>query len=285
MVASVFLALRIDSERLVSKSDKIVVSATIFPLYDAASKIGGNQAVVSLILPAGASPHTFEPSPEILIAAEGSRVVFKIGVIDDWVDNIAISSGAAIFPVSEGVPMRLFDEGSEANDNDPHYWLSFRNAKMIARNIAAEFSKIDPDNKDYYENNLSLYIISIEEAERKTNLLSGLRGSKVASFHDAWGYFSDEQGFDIVSVFEESPGKEPSAREVRQFIDDSKEAGLKVFLVEPQFSTDSAGAVAFDAELSLAVVNPEGGYGEFDSYPDMLYENAKKIRDALLGAE
>ena len=286
MVFGIILALRVDSNRRAAESKKISLSATIFPLYDALSKIGGDRISASLILPAGASPHTFEPSADILKKNEAVKAVFKIGIIDDWADGIAASSGAVLYPVSDKIEMMPFNEGSEKGSPDPHYWLSFENAKIISENIAHELIRIDPEGKAYYENNLDRYLSLIDEMKTKTaSVMSGVKGRKIASFHDAWGYFAKEEGIIISAVFEESPGVEPSAKDVRKFIDSAKNEGVKVFLIEPQFSSDSAEAVGSDAGLYLTTVDPEGTPNKFSSYPEMLYENAKKIEDALISAK
>src|SRR5512145_3554851 len=66
--------------------ERVKVAATIFPLYDIVRQVAGPVADVVLILPPGASPHTFEPTPAGVRALAGAGALFVVGHgLDAWV--------------------------------------------------------------------------------------------------------------------------------------------------------------------------------------------------------
>ena len=135
------------------------VGATIFPIYDIARTIGGDEFNVVLILPAGASPHTFDPQPSTLKNLQGAQAVFAIGhTLDNWATNVAQAVDAPVVVVDHGIALRetveqghdheeaghddhdAHDDHDEHEEDehghahgptDPHYWLSPMNATQI----------------------------------------------------------------------------------------------------------------------------------------------------------
>ena len=78
LIISGFLILKSKSLSF-SAGEKLKVGATIFPLYDIIKNIGGDKIVAVLILPSGASPHTFEVTPEQIKNLIGAKAIFQIG--------------------------------------------------------------------------------------------------------------------------------------------------------------------------------------------------------------
>ncbi len=70
-----------------SKEDKLSVITTVFPSYDFAKEIVGDQMSVDLLLDPGTDFHTFDPSPSDIIAIQESDVFIYIGT-EVWVDTI-----------------------------------------------------------------------------------------------------------------------------------------------------------------------------------------------------
>ena len=282
-------------------SDKIKVAATIYPLYDIVKNIGGDKTDVVLILPPGASPHTFELKPSDVKNMENSQAVFEIGLgLDDWATDLADSiDNLRYFEVNDKINLLDFESdehehGDEAHESegaeeehhhegqDPHYWLSLGNAGIIAGNVAEDLSELDPANADYYAQNLSAY----QEALTATTLeaqsiLDGLSKKDLVVFHDSWNYFAQENGLNILAVFEPSPGKEPTPQQLAEFNDLILEHQVKSIFSEPQLSQESIKAFIGDLDLNLYVLDPLGGVEERDSYIKNYLYNVRTIKQAL----
>src|SRR6476620_11977710 len=72
---------------------KLHVGTTIFPLADWTRNVGGDRVEVTTLLPAGRSPHTFDPSPADGRSVAKAALFLKAGLkMDDWSDRLQASA-------------------------------------------------------------------------------------------------------------------------------------------------------------------------------------------------
>lgn len=72
-----------------SAQDKLSVVSTIFPSYDFARTIAGENAEVTLLLPPGAESHSFEPTPQDILKIQNCDLFIYVGGDSDtWVANL-----------------------------------------------------------------------------------------------------------------------------------------------------------------------------------------------------
>jgi ABC-type Zn uptake system ZnuABC Zn-binding protein ZnuA len=263
-----------------TRADRITVAATIFPVSDIVRQVAGPIADVVLVLPAGASPHTFEPTPAAVRALGGARALFVIGHgLDDWAARLARGAGVPrLVPVDAGIVLRKTPRGGV----DPHYWLAAPNATLIARTVAGELTRLAPDRRAEIEQALGAYVARLETADADVRRrLADLPTRRIATFHDAFGYFAAAYGLDVVATFEPYPGLEPSPAFVIAFQRAVRAAGVRVVFTEPQLSVDALRPIARDLGVSLAVLDPIGGLPGRASYVDLLLFDARAVADAL----
>lgn len=260
----------------------IKVAATIFPLYDMVRNVAGDRIETILILPPGASPHTFEITVPVVKKMQDAKLIFAIGYgIDDWIANVReVIPDARVFIPSEGIPLRKSVEEEEGGI-DPHYWLSIPNAEVMAGNIAKELGKVDPENSGYYLARAENYVGELKEADTEVRSLFGdLRSRDIVTMHDAWYYFAEEYGLTVRGSFEPSPGKEPTQKDLIRLTDLIREHHIKTVFSEPQLSSESLKPFLKDLGISLAILDPEGS-AETASYIDLMRYNANIVHDAL----
>lgn len=268
------------------------LAATIFPVADIARRIAGPNSRIIQILPAGASPHTFDLTPGQIRKLQKSSLIFKIGGVDDWIDGISESlPHAVIISLQKNIALMPFREQGLNHDHaatgvrrefDPHYWLSAENGSLMAQAIADALAKADPARAAAYKANLADYVRELAALHREIKKdLSGLKTNKMIVFHDAWRYFAAAYGLEIIAVFQASPGREPSPRDLRDLYARAKEFGVKVIFSEPQLPATSLEPILQDLGLELVVLDPLGGSSPGDSYVNMLRRNALAIRRAL----
>jgi len=102
-----------------NSSDKQKVAATIYPLYDMTREIAGDEFDVILMLPAGASPHTFDPQPSLLKDLEGAESVFSIGNgLDNWAGNLTESIGAEEVVVDTNLDLLETQDSHDDHDDE-----------------------------------------------------------------------------------------------------------------------------------------------------------------------
>jgi zinc transport system substrate-binding protein len=281
-----------------NQKDKLVVATTIFPLADMVKNIAGENVEVINILPPGGSPHTFELKPSDIVKLQPAKAVFSIGYhLDSWVSDITTTLPEAnIVTVDSGIELTKlrFDHEHEEDEEheeeadeheeelDPHYWLSIKNSKIIATNIANTLSELDPANKTIYESNLALYLAELDETETEIRqILKTITKRDLIVFHEAWNYFADEYSLNITAVFAPSAGKEPSPQYLKELYDVTKKLGVKAIFTEPQLSVETIKPFVQDLGLTIYTLDPIGGIDERSSHVANLIYNAKQINQAL----
>jgi zinc transport system substrate-binding protein len=273
---------------------KTAVAATIYPLYDMARNVVGENADVKLILPPGASPHLFEFSPRQLKELQNVKAVFAIGHgLDDWAAQVVnVARDARVMIVDHGIDLRKFEGTEEKGEKikrehehgptDPHYWLHLGNAQKITENIAKELSQIDPAHEVAFKSNAQVYRDKLAAEERRLkDVLAPARGRPILTFHDAWFYFAEDFGLKIVGTFEPSAGEEPTPRYLAALQRELKEKQIRIIFIEPQLSTAVLKSFAEDNHLSLAELDPLGGVEGRATYLDLMEFNANSVRQAL----
>jgi ABC-type Zn uptake system ZnuABC Zn-binding protein ZnuA len=258
---------------------------TIPPLADIVREVAGDSVRVIRILPAGASPHTFEPSPGVARELARARTILAIGHgLDDWVVTLAAASGVSrIARMDVGVrlrhvPGRNRTAGREDELVDPHYWLSCANAKRIAATVERELGSLFPDQAGAFASRRAGYAARLDSVDAEIrSMLAHLPSRDIATFHDAFEYFAADYGLRVVAVFEPYPGREPGPRFVQDFERKIREAHLRAVFAEPQQSLDLLRPVARDLGVTLSVLDPLGGVPGRESFVDLMLFNARQI--------
>ncbi len=162
---------------------------------------------------------------------------------------------------------------------DPHYWLSAANAAVMARTIAGALAAADPAHAARYQVNgqrLALELAALHDEIRKE--LSSLPNRRMIVFHDGWRYFAAAYGLEIAAVFQLSPGREPTPRQLQGLYAAARRHGVKVVFSEPQLPATSLEPLLRDLGLKLIVIDPLGGAAAGDSYAALLRRDARAVR-------
>ena len=228
-----------------------VVFVTIPPLAEFAERIGGDRVRVEVMIPAGADPHTYEPTPRQLTRLSAAQLYAQIGSGVDfeklWMPRLAaINPQMRVINCGAGIPLV---------DGDPHIWLSPRHARVMARALAAGLSQVDPSHAADYAEGCESYVAQLDELDQF--LAQGLSAAGVERFmvyHPSWGYFARDYGLEQISV--EHEGKEPTARHLAHVIEVMRAARIGTIFVSPQFDRRSAAAVAAELGARVRMVDP-----------------------------
>lgn len=247
--------------------EQIIVAVSILPQQEFVEKIGGDKVKTVLMIPPGASPATYEPTPGQLQDLTDARMYAIVGsglpFEEVWLGKLQdINKDMLIVDCSESIPLRKMEEHHHDEEDahthegtDPHIWTSPVNARIMVSNIYNGLVEIDPENKDFYSKNMENYLAELDELDQRIrNSLEGKEGSYIMVFHPSWGYFADEYKLHMLII--ETEGKEPSAKELSQIIDAAKEHEIKVIFVQPQFSTQSAEAIAEAIDGQVVQIDP-----------------------------
>ena len=231
---------------------KVVVS--IVPQEYFVERIGGDKVSVSVMVPPGFSPATYEPKPSQIEELSTTQVYIRIRVPfeDAWVERIAAANeNMLIVDQSEGI--------ERIGGTDPHIWLSPRLVKIQAQTICDVLVKIDPANESFYRANLDAFQADLDELDASIReKLSGLESRKFMVFHPAWSYFARDYDLEMIPI--QFEGSEPSAAEMAALIRTAQETNIKVIFAQPEFSTQSAETIADEIGgevLPISVLAPD----------------------------
>lgn len=267
------------------------VVTTIFPLADIAGRLGGERVAATALLPAGASPHTFEPTTEQAKSISRAQLLCYIGGgLDDWAAEAATagSGSLAVLNLVEAALQRGWKpQPEESGKLNPHLWLD----PLIVRDylcpaIAGAMSEADPRNAAYYRSNLAAYQEELTALDGEIrSSLEGLPEKSFISVHAAWHYFAARYGLNQAAAVAEFPGQEPSAAWIARLVDLCRSHGVRVVAAEPQLSAAAAEMIAREIEGRVVLLDPLGSEGlpERDSYLDLMRYNTAVLKDAFTG--
>ncbi|MBI1833325.1 MAG: zinc ABC transporter substrate-binding protein [Candidatus Andersenbacteria bacterium] len=273
---------------------RLTIATTIFPLADIARNIAGEDVYVIQLLPPGASPHSYNLSPQQLTDINNAKVLFVIGhKLDAWAaDAITRATEVPIVTVDEGIKLREFEaedehhEGEEGDEHeetgtDPHYWLTIPNGQQIATTIAQTLQEIDPINSEVYASNLIAYTEELATVEKELQLQA--RSAKHTEFiavHNAWSYLAQQYGFELAAAYEPVAGKEPSISDIQRLQKLVSEHNIGAFYNEP--AEHSIGATRFFQDnlgLSVKTLDDIGGIPPRDTYINLMRENIRALSE------
>lgn len=261
------------------------VAATIFPVYDIVRSIAEPETSVALILEPGASPHTFEVTPQKATELSNVDTIFAIGNgLDTWVSDIANISDATVVTVDRSVDVVCVESNNDRDDGpcDPHYWLDAQNAIAIAETVRDTLTTRDPNNADAYRERTRTLIGELEALDAQLKQQLGtLEHTDIITFHDGFAYFARAYGLNVRGTFEPFPGQEPSAQDIIALHELVSVYTIRTLYREPQLSDSAIAAFVDDVDVAVATLDPIGGVGERQSYVALMQYNARVLQETL----
>lgn len=283
-----------------AESGKLKVMASFYPVYDFASKIGGDKVDVVNMVPAGTEPHDWEPAARDITNLEQADVFVYSGAgIEHWVEDVMKSLGnkdLIAVEASSGIALReghSHEEEEEEEDHeeheefDPHVWLDPMNAKKEMENIKDAFIKADPENKDYYEANYKTYGEKLDELDQKfKDTLSPLPNKVIVVSHEAFGYLCNAYGLTQMGIEGLIPDSEPDPARMAEVIDFVKENNVSTIFFEELVSPKVAETIARETGAVTQVLNPLEGLSDEEikaggDYFTVMETNLAALKKAL----
>jgi len=260
---------------------QVRAATTIIPLGEFVSAVGGERVDVSVLVPPGAEPHTFEPSPSQIRQVADADIYFKNGVgLESWLDNI-IGVNPQMLVVDTSRNVSLITDTVEAASADvstamdAHIWLSPRRAMIQVQNICDGLIAVDPDGRDYYINNRDSYIAELRELDAYLNsTFEGTEKKKFIVLHPAWIYFARDYGLEQIAI--EAEEKEPGPRYLAEVVDTARANNITTVFVEPQYNPKMAEVIAEEIDGTVVSIDDLA-----PNYIDNLRTVGEKIAKSL----
>jgi zinc transport system substrate-binding protein len=241
------------------RSHKVLVSIAPYKYF--VEKIAGDTVKVHLIVPAGASAHTYEPTPRQMLESTQADAWFYVG---EGFENKVRTSLQSYNPRMQFFDMRANVNLISYNDKhqrcchhhdssyDLHYWLSPKEAQAQIQTIADALAKLYPENADLYKKNyktLSEELIQLDHEIK--SILSQPHNPVIMVSHPAYAYFCRD--YDCKQLSIEFEGKDPTPSQLTQILTDAKKHKIKTIFVQVQYSSKGAKLIA--DRIGAKVVN------------------------------
>lgn len=310
LLAAAVLALGVSNSA--NAAEKLKTMASFSILADMVKNVGGERVDVSELVGSDGDTHEFNPTPADAKKLARADVFFVNGLgFEGWMERLESSSGfkGATVVATTGVKARKIDKDDDAHhedaddddhdehadarhhdhgDMDPHAWQDLANGEIYVANIRDGLIAADPDGKAVYERNAEKYIAAVkkEDAAVKAALASLPQSHRrIITSHDAFGYFGDAYGLEIVAPEGISTASEPSAKDVAKIIRQIREDQIPAVFLEnitnakmlEQIAKESGakiGGTLYSDALS-------GKDGPAPTYIDMFKHNVGTLTSAL----
>jgi len=243
---------------------KLNVVVSIQPELEFVQKIGGEKIKTTLMVPAGKSPHTYEPKATQMKAITHADLYLAIGVEFEkvWLEKFKNQNQHLIIQdLSKDINKSAMLPTHEYHDErtqglDPHIWVDPVRVRQIAKNIYQALSQEDPANQAYYLAHLNSYLNELNDLDQEIRsiLKEVPKGSVFMVFHPAWGYFA--QRYNLKQLPIEIEGKSPKPRQLIQIIKEAKKAQVKAIFTQPEFSDQMAQTIAKELKIEVIKTSP-----------------------------
>ncbi len=246
------------------KSTKPKVVATTTMIADLARQIGGDSVEVKSLMGSGVDPHLYKASEgdvtklytADLILYNGLHLEGKMGEIFEQMKSRNKKTAALAESLEKD---KLIDSEYFASNYDPHIWFDISYWMQISEALLVELKEIDPESAAYYENNFKAYQTELKNLEAEVKaMIATLPPEKriLVTAHDAFNYFGQAYGFQVVGLQGLSTATEAGVQDVQrlaQFIIDKQVKAVFVETSVPQRTIEAlqAAVAAKDFQIDI----------------------------------
>ena len=277
------LALSLGSSLAYAKF-KVVTTFTI--IQDMAQNIAGDAATVESITKPGAEIHDYEPTPKDIVKAQSADLVLWNGLnLERWFEKFFqnVKDKPAVV-VTEGIEPMSINEGPYTGNPNPHAWMSPSNALIYIENIKNALVKYDPQNKETYEKNASLYAQKIKELDKplREKLAQVPEAQRwLVTSEGAFSYLTRDYGFKEAYLWPINAEQQGTPQQVRKVIETVKANKIPVVFSESTISPKPAKQVAKESGAKyggvLYVDSLSNKNGPVPTYVDLLNTTVSTI--------
>ncbi len=212
----------------------VQVVTTVAPITSIAANVIGDCADIVGVVPEGTNSHTFEPPPSAAEVMTTADVVFINGLqLEEPTKKLAeanVGDGVPIVEVGDQVvsPEQYkydFSFPESGGKPNPHLWTDPTLVKVYADVIRDTMLEVDPSCADELNANHDAFVALVDDfdaAMRTSFATIPSDQRKLVTYHDAYAYFADEYGWDVIGAVQPSDFGDPTPADVVKLIDQIK---------------------------------------------------------------
>lgn len=279
--------------------DRLNVVATTGMIADAARQVGGDLVDVKGLMGPGVDPHAYRQTRTDIVAMTRADLVLWHGLyleaqMEDFFTDL--SAKRNVVEVAAGLDTSLLRGHDDYDDKfDPHVWMNPDIWALIVEQVQGALTATQPESAEVFAANAQEHLAEIERLSgyAKSALASVPEQSRVLlSAHDAFGYFGEAYGFEVLGIQGISTDSEAGLNRISELVDLLVSRDIRAVFVETSVSDRSMravieGAAAKGHKVSIGGELFSDAMGEAGTYEGtyigMIDHNATVITNALGG--
>lgn len=280
-------------------ADRLTVVATTGMIADAARNVGGDLVEVRALMGPGVDPHAYRQTRTDIVALTKADLVLWHGLyLEAQMEEFMLRLGERrpVVAVAETLPRdMLLAHDVYADKVDPHVWMDPDRWSRVVLAVRDALTEVRPEAKAVFDANATAHLADIA---RLAGYARGVLGTvpqqrrMLLTAHDAFNYFGDAYGFEVVGIQGISTEGEAGLKRVTELVDLLVERRIGAVFVESSVSdrniralVEGAAArghrVEIGGELFSDAMGEPGSYR--GTYIGMIDHNATTITRALGG--
>lgn len=286
-----------------SDSGKLKIISTVFPPYDLARQIAGDNAEISILLPPGSEIHNYEPSAKDMIAIRNCDIFLYIGGENEqWAEKLINSNdteNVTAVKLIDYVPTLSEDEDEHDHDHehehehetDEHIWTSPKNAQLMLSAVYDAICKVDPSDKQTYTKNKDAYAKQLSDLDDAYRSAVDNAKNKTIVLADKFPfrYLAHEYGLEFSAAFAAcSDESEPSVSTMIKLTKTIKENNIPAVYYLEFSSTKIADTLCDETGATKLMLHSCHNVSKQDiennvSYVDLMKQNLENLKLTLNG--
>ncbi|HUA08372.1 MAG TPA: metal ABC transporter substrate-binding protein [Candidatus Acidoferrales bacterium] len=211
--------------------------------------VGGNLVRVQSLVPVGASPEDYEPTPQDAVTLSQAEILVENGAgLESWLAPLLKSVTSKSLRVVVGA------DGLRVKNQNPHLWMNPENAKVYVAKIRDALVAADPDHAAQYRANARAYQAKLDALDawirHQIQTIPPAHRYMIV-FHNAWQYYNDRYGITTLGFIEANPGQDPNPEQVAHLVDLARAHHVGAIFSEPEYSKKLADQIASNAGVSV----------------------------------
>jgi zinc transport system substrate-binding protein len=241
---------------------QLSVVTAFYPIQEAATRIGGNEVVVTDLTPPGAEPHDLELTADDLEAIATADLVLYFGggfqpAVEDAVETAA--EGTTVDILAELTSSNAYELEADPEgelSTDPHVWLDPAGQSAIADAVRDALAEVAPGSAEGFTAGLDVYAAELSDLEEAYAVLASCRQKLLVTGHEAFGYLARAFGLEQVGIAGVSPEAEPGPGRLAEIAQLVQTEGVTTIYAEDQLPRDVVDTIAAETRARVDVLYP-----------------------------
>jgi zinc transport system substrate-binding protein len=274
------------------------VVVTLKPIHSLTARVMENVGTPTLLLPDGASPHTYQMKPSSFQALKNADLIIWVGpTLETFMGKgmKAIQPPQTLLtltslPNLKMLPQRFDREWHHHHDgddhahshegDDPHIWLSTENAAVIVDAVSQQLSKMDPEHAKQYQANANATKQALQNLHLNLQQqLTPYQSVPFLVYHDGYQYFEKEFSLNAKGTLLTNPHLPMSAYGLRKVREQIQSQNIKCVFRETEFSDKMIAENLKDLNVKIIELDPLGVH--FPVGPQNYFQTMNKLGEDL----